>query len=55
MGYKVIDIVSGEEGTIAHKNIDSRLRVLGYGIDIEELNRVALPRLITPNIIAKCS
>ena len=45
MGYKVIDIVSGEEGIIAHKGIDSRLRVLGYGIDIEELNRVALPAI----------
>ena len=45
MGYKVIDLVSGEEGIIAHKNIDSRLRVLGYGIDIEELNRVALPAI----------
>lgn len=39
MGYKVIDLVSGEEGTIAHKSIDSRLRVLGYGLDLEELNR----------------
>ena len=39
----------GEEGTIAHKNIDSR-RVLGYGIDIEELNRVACLRSITPSI-----
>ena len=38
MGYKIIDIVSGEEGIIAHKKIDSRLRVLGYGIDTEELN-----------------
>ena len=45
MGYKVIDIVTGEEGTIAHKNIDSRLRVLSYGIDIEELNRVAIPAI----------
>jgi len=45
MGYKVIDIVSGEEGIIAHKSIDSRLRVLGYGIDVEELNRVALPAI----------
>ena len=34
MGYKVIDIVSGEEGTIAHKD-RFRLRVLGYGIDEE--------------------
>ena len=45
MGYKIIDIVTGEEGVIAHKNIDSRLRVLGYGIDTEELDRVALPAI----------
>ena len=45
LGYKVIDIVSGEEGVIAHKAIDSRLRVLGYGIDVEELDRVALPAI----------
>ena len=45
MGYKVIDLVSGEEGVIAHKSIDSRLRVLGYGLNIEELNRVAIPAL----------
>ena len=45
MGYKIIDIVSGEEGIIAHKNIDSRLRVLGYGIDTAELDRVALPAI----------
>jgi nucleoside-triphosphatase len=45
MGYKVIDLVSGEEGVIAHKSIDSRLSVLGYGLNIEELNRVAIPAI----------
>ena len=45
MGYKVIDLVSGEEGVIAHKSIDSRLRVLGYGLNTEELNRVAIPAI----------
>ncbi|MCH1538066.1 MAG: hypothetical protein L7S48_06630 [Candidatus Poseidonia sp.] len=45
MGYKVIDLVSGEEGVIAHKSIDSRLRVLGYGLNIEELNRGAIPAI----------
>jgi len=45
LGYKIIDVVTGEEGIIAHKSIDSRLRVLGYGIDIEELNRVAIPAI----------
>lgn len=45
MGYKVIDLVSGEEGVIAHKSIDSRLRVLGYGLNTDELNRVAIPAI----------
>ncbi|MCH1540192.1 MAG: hypothetical protein L7S56_01975 [Candidatus Poseidonia sp.] len=45
LGYKIIDLVTGDEGIIAHKGIDSRLRVLGYGIDMEELNRVAVPAI----------
>ena len=45
LGYKVIDIVSGEEAIMAHKSIDSRLRVLGYGIDIEALETVAIPAI----------
>ena len=45
LGYKVINIVTDEEGVIAHKSIDSRLRVLGYGLDIEELERVAIPAI----------
>ena len=30
---------------MAHKSIDSRLRVLGYGIDIEALEQVAIPAI----------
>ena len=45
MGYKVINIVTGEEGVIALKGIDSRLRVLGYGLNPAELERVALPAI----------
>jgi len=45
LGYKVINIVTDEEGVIAHKSIDSRLRVLGYGLNIEELERVAIPAI----------
>ena len=45
LGYKVIDIISGEEGVIAHKEFDSRLRVLGYGLDLEALERVAIPAI----------
>lgn len=45
LGYKVINIVTKEEAVMAHKNIDSRLRVLGYGIDIEALERIAIPAI----------
>ena len=42
VGFKVIDIKTGDEAVMAHKNIDSRLRVLGYGIDTDALESVAL-------------
>jgi nucleoside-triphosphatase len=45
VGYKVIDINTGEEAIMAHKNIDSRLRILGYGIDTEALESVAIPAI----------
>ena len=45
VGYKCIDINTGEEGVIAHKDIDTRLRVLGYGLNLEELERVAVPAI----------
>lgn len=45
LGYKVVDIVTKEEAIMAHKSIDSRLRVLGYGIDIEALEKVAIPAI----------
>ncbi|MDP6870149.1 MAG: nucleoside-triphosphatase [Candidatus Poseidoniaceae archaeon] len=45
VGYKLIDINTEEEGVMAHKSIETRLRVLGYGIDTEELERVAVPAI----------
>ena len=39
LGYKVIDIITGEEGVIAHKEFDSRLRVLGHGLDLEAFGK----------------
>ena len=45
VGYKVIDIRTGAEAVMAHKNIDSRMRVLGYGIDTEALESVAIPAI----------
>ena len=45
MGFKVINFQSGEEAVMAHKNIDSRMRVLGYGFDTEALDTVAVPAI----------
>ena len=45
VGFKCINYQTGEEAVMAHKNIDSRMRVLGYGIDPEALDRVAVPAI----------
>ena len=45
LGYKIRNLVTGDEGEIAHKSIDSRLRVLGYGLNTAELERVAIPAI----------
>ena len=40
-----MNIRTGEEGVIAHKNIDSRLRIMGYGIDTTALEEVGVPSI----------
>ena len=45
VGFKCINYQTGEEAVMAHKNIDSRTRVLGYGIDPEALDQVAVPAI----------
>jgi len=45
VGFKCINYQTGEEAVMAHKSIDSRTRVLGYGIDPEALDRVAVPAI----------
>ena len=45
VGFKCINFQTGEEAIMAHKNIDSRTRILGYGIDPEALDRVAVPAI----------
>ena len=45
LGYKVINIITEEEGVIAHKTFDSRLRVLGDGLDLKALEEVAIPAI----------
>ena len=46
VGYACVDIVTGERGVMAHKEIDSRHRVLGYGIDPGEIDRVGVPAVL---------
>ena len=45
VGFKCINFQTGEEAVMAHKSIDSRLRVLGYGINPEALEQVAVPAI----------
>jgi nucleoside-triphosphatase len=45
VGFKCINFQTGEEGVMAHKNIDSRLRVLGYGLNVTALEEVAVPAI----------
>lgn len=46
MGYRLIDIVTEEEAIIAHRSNDDRLRVLGLGLDLAEIERIAVPALM---------
>jgi len=46
VGYACVNVRTGEKGIIAHRNIDSRTRILGYGIDPTELDRVAVPAIL---------
>jgi len=45
VGYSCQNIQSGETGTFAHKDIDSRNRILGLGIDPDVITSVAVPAI----------
>jgi len=45
VGFYIINFQTGEKGIMAHREIDSRVRVLGYGIDASEIDRVAVPAI----------
>ncbi len=45
VGYSLVNIQTGEEATIAHRDIDSRNRVLGLGIDTEAVSELAIPAI----------
>ncbi len=46
VGFRCINFQNGEEAVMAHRDIDSRLRVLGYGINPDALDEVAVPALV---------
>ena len=52
VGYACVDILSGDRGVMAHREIDSRNRILGFGIDTSELDKVAVPAV--QNAIGNC-
>lgn len=45
VGFRCINFQTGESAVMAHRDIDSRLRVLGYGIDTEALENVGVPAI----------
>lgn len=45
VGYSCLNIQSGESGIIAHKEIDSRNRILGLGLDPDVIARIAVPAI----------
>ena len=44
VGYACVNILTGEKGVMAHREIDSRNRILGFGIDPSEIDRLGSPR-----------
>tara|TARA_B100001179_G_scaffold185159_1_gene140869 strand:- start:66 stop:656 length:591 start_codon:yes stop_codon:yes gene_type:complete len=52
VGYACIDIETGDSGVMAHREIDSRNRILGYGIDPTEIDRVGVPAI--QNAVGNC-
>jgi nucleoside-triphosphatase len=46
VGYACVNILTGEKGVMAHREIDSRNRILGFGIDPTEVDRVGVPAIM---------
>ncbi len=46
VGFACFNILTGEKGVMAHRGIDSRNRILGYGIDPSEIDRVGVPAIL---------
>ena len=52
VGFACIDIETGERGVMAHREIESRNRILGYGIDPSEIDRIGVPAI--QNAVGNC-
>lgn len=42
VGFECVDLVTGDSAVMAHREIDSRTRILGYGINPEALDEVGV-------------
>lgn len=42
VGFEVVDIITGDSAVMAHRDIDSRTRILGYGIDPTALDKIGV-------------
>ena len=52
VGFACINIETGERGVMAHREIESRNRILGYGIDPSEIDRIGVPAI--QNAVGNC-
>ena len=42
VGFECVDIVTGDSAVMAHREIESRHRILGYGIDPKALDKIGV-------------
>ena len=42
VGFECVDLVTGDSAIMAHREIDSRTRILGYGINPEALDEIGV-------------
>ena len=42
VGFECVDIITGDSAVMAHRDIDSRTRILGYGVNPEALDEIGV-------------
>ena len=45
MGF-ALKTLEGKQGVLAHKDIDSPFRVGKYGVNVDDIDRIAVPSMI---------